>query len=258
MTLIDFRGSMMIETRIRGECKWCGQIKIGRILLANDAFGNPVRHDPYACFYCFKCWNESYPKLKKYRAEHPHNNRVRSKYDGSPCIICGFYIKSIWNGICHYDKKCFREAKKLGVCPGVKSLYEINRERDWNGIHQYEKFNWADCMEYDCKLCGHKFTIKKPKITRERISIIKSIRIYGRVSLGILRHKCFQRDEYRCVECGATNKDTKLEADHILPVSKGGMNHLDNLQTLCITCNRTKHTDHWRGGFDERSEEEQN
>ena len=35
-----------------------------------------------------------------------------------------------------------------------------------------------------------------------------------------LRHEVFKRDNYRCRECGATNKETTLEIDHIVPVSK--------------------------------------
>ena len=63
-----------------------------------------------------------------------------------------------------------------------------------------------------------------------------------------LRHEVFRRDGYRCKECGATNKETTLEIDHIVPVSKGGRNNLSNLQTLCKACNRAKHTRIWVGG----------
>ena len=63
-----------------------------------------------------------------------------------------------------------------------------------------------------------------------------------------LRHKVFQRDGYRCRECGATNKETTLHIDHIIPVSKGGTNTEDNLQTLCEACNLAKYTDAWVGG----------
>lgn len=44
-----------------------------------------------------------------------------------------------------------------------------------------------------------------------------------------LRHKVFARDGYRCRECGKTNKETSLEIDHIVPVSKGGTNHIDKI-----------------------------
>ena len=51
-----------------------------------------------------------------------------------------------------------------------------------------------------------------------------------------LRHQVFQRDNYGCRECGATNKQTRLHVDHIVPVAKGGTNDLNNLQTLYVQC----------------------
>jgi hypothetical protein len=45
-----------------------------------------------------------------------------------------------------------------------------------------------------------------------------------------LRKQVFERDGFRCLKCGATEF---LHADHIKPVSKGGLTLLDNLQTLC-------------------------
>lgn len=47
-----------------------------------------------------------------------------------------------------------------------------------------------------------------------------------------------KRDLYRCRLCKATG--VRLEVDHIVPVARGGTDSLDNLQTLCIACNRGK------------------
>ena len=63
-----------------------------------------------------------------------------------------------------------------------------------------------------------------------------------------IRHEVFKRDNYRCVECGATNKDTRLHVDHIIPVAQGGTDELDNLQTLCEACNLSKSNRAWKGG----------
>lgn len=52
-----------------------------------------------------------------------------------------------------------------------------------------------------------------------------------------LRTAVFERDMYRCVRC-ETHLD--LCADHIVPESKGGETSIDNLQTLCRSCNSSK------------------
>lgn len=45
----------------------------------------------------------------------------------------------------------------------------------------------------------------------------------------------------RCLKCGIGGKMT---ADHVLPLAKGGTNHIDNIQPLCRKCNQEKHTKH--------------
>jgi 5-methylcytosine-specific restriction endonuclease McrA len=47
----------------------------------------------------------------------------------------------------------------------------------------------------------------------------------------------FAWDQYRCQDCGAV---TNLTVDHVTPISKGGTNEPDNLQTLCGSCNSRK------------------
>jgi len=49
-----------------------------------------------------------------------------------------------------------------------------------------------------------------------------------------------ERDNYTCRKCGRKASEGRLEVDHIIPVSKGGTDELNNLQTLCFECNRGK------------------
>lgn len=44
-----------------------------------------------------------------------------------------------------------------------------------------------------------------------------------------------------CLKCGERKK---LTVDHVLPVSLGGANTIDNLQPLCKSCNSSKGTKH--------------
>lgn len=46
-----------------------------------------------------------------------------------------------------------------------------------------------------------------------------------------------ERDGYTCRGCGS-EKD--LTVDHVLPLSKGGSDDLENLQFLCLPCNSSK------------------
>ena len=54
----------------------------------------------------------------------------------------------------------------------------------------------------------------------------------------LLRRGTFERDGWRCVRCG---KAGRLEADHIVPLAKGGDPYdKANLQTLCRGCHVEK------------------
>ncbi len=56
-----------------------------------------------------------------------------------------------------------------------------------------------------------------------------------------LRLQVLTRDRYQCVQCSQDSAHISLEIDHKIPVSQGGQSILENLQTLCISCNRMKH-----------------
>lgn len=55
-----------------------------------------------------------------------------------------------------------------------------------------------------------------------------------------LRRSVFERDGFQCKMCGTKEK---LTIDHVRPVSKGGGNEFENLQTLCLSCNCSKGDD---------------
>ncbi len=63
-----------------------------------------------------------------------------------------------------------------------------------------------------------------------------------------VRLETLKRDNFTCTSCGKSPAlfpelqidAVRLEIDHINPHSKWGSDNLDNLQTLCMQCNRGK------------------
>ncbi len=52
-----------------------------------------------------------------------------------------------------------------------------------------------------------------------------------------VRKRVYERDGYKCIECGTTEN---LTIDHITPIIEGGLNIEKNMQTMCYSCNSYK------------------
>lgn len=103
---------------------------------------------------------------------------------------------------------------------------------------------------YCSRDCGYRFEKKKARkknrrkdehIKREKVKL-PSWAVRGDVSLASLH----ARSKGKCVECKCktvmckTYQPDQATADHILPMSKGGLHIEDNLQLMCQRCNSTK------------------
>ena len=54
------------------------------------------------------------------------------------------------------------------------------------------------------------------------------------------RHRLYGEQEGVCLGCDTHFPFKVMEVDHILPQSRGGTDHFDNLQLLCTHCNKSK------------------
>ena len=55
-----------------------------------------------------------------------------------------------------------------------------------------------------------------------------------------MKQKAYNAQSGRCRHCGKHGSMKDMEADHIVPYSKGGKTTYSNLQILCRPCNRSK------------------
>lgn len=83
---------------------------------------------------------------------------------------------------------------------------------------------------------GYENTIR---YNRERLQLIK--RNGGRHTLGEWETLKAQYN-WTCPCCKKSEPEIKLQRDHIIPVTKGGSNNIENIQPLCQKCNAYKWT----------------
>lgn len=101
---------------------------------------------------------------------------------------------------------------------------------------------WSSAMEAARRDIGVAFldALQLPLEPVERdgeVELIPTPRIRRKAIPFLVRARIVARDRFQCVKCGA---ERFLTIDHIVPVSKGGTNDEENLQTLCAICNSRK------------------
>lgn len=65
-------------------------------------------------------------------------------------------------------------------------------------------------------------------------------KLYSNFSSLISNNVLFQRDDYICGYCGYKFPKKYLSKDHIIPISRGGLDEWTNTVTACIKCNNEK------------------
>lgn len=123
---------------------------------------------------------------------------------------------------------CFYKAKAQKVMlrrqiPAVREQYNKNarawREREASHVQAYERDRYHNDPVVNTK--------KKERARRKRFGTVDPMAV-------------FQRDGNVCHYCQITTG--KFHIDHMIPLSRGGTNTMDNLTVACQQCNLRKHT----------------
>ena len=85
--------------------------------------------------------------------------------------------------------------------------------------------------------------IKNPGLNSHYVSIYRARKL-GAVGTHTIGEWELLKKQYgyTCPCCGKSGPSIKLTEDHIVPLSKGGSNYIENIQPLCKSCNSKKHT----------------
>ena len=125
----------------------------------------------------------------------------------------------------HCKPHTLEARKKIGENTGkIKGRYEGSRHWNWKGgIHSDR---------------SHRL---KLHYLRTRRRLLKKRHAEGSYTLDEWERLKNQYDN-TCPSCFRKEPDIKLEADHVVPISCGGTNFIENIQPLCRSCNARKHT----------------
>lgn len=76
------------------------------------------------------------------------------------------------------------------------------------------------------------------------IRLVRYVHVPRRFRRQVTNTFLFARDEYTCQYCGRHRSELRgrqfLTRDHVLPVSRGGVNDWENVVTCCSACNNRK------------------
>ena len=123
-------------------------------------------------------------------------------------------------------------------CKGSLSIYAYPKL----GIKRCKKC-YAKQLQIPEEKWNWKGGISKTREYKAHYSRIKRDRLRGATGSHTLKEWQELKDSYgKCLACGATEPDTQLTRDHIIPIARGGSNNIENIQPLCRSCNSRKYT----------------
>ncbi|HWZ48783.1 MAG TPA: HNH endonuclease [Herbaspirillum sp.] len=186
-------------------------------------------------------------------AHLPFNGNILKKRWGS--VSAAFEaagLSSTNRGRRYTDEECFENMLEVwthhGRPPRVREMSELPSKV---GATPYmERFGtWKKALTAFVEransdldiLASDTPTVGAAPLVAEQLStaIQESGRDKRGISLGV-RFQVLNRDRFKCVLCGdspSSNPTCVLHVDHIIPWSKGGRTSIENLRSLCGSCN---------------------
>lgn len=168
------------------------------------------------------------------RYQDPKIKRLKRKYKAAGIGVYDYVLTEIYRqgSILLWNKT---------ICSGVAEYYEMNADEVDNIVRYCVELKIFS--EFDFDLSGiltsdeiqDHYNLRQEEMRRYRSPrlYMTDVNQWYRIIKFV-----FNRDNYTCSYCG--QQGGKLECDHIVPLSKGGGNEVDNLTTSCRKCNRQK------------------
>lgn len=224
-----------------GACRTCGQWREQRdFYLRNERTGNRFSQ----CRYCRGCTGSGGVQDSWYRDRAATGKRCRDCKQVLP--INAFYLINVVTGQrrpccgpCHgVASREFKQANREHVRAQSRSYYAANPEAVKERIRVFrmahpERYHaihsgWKKRNPEAVRAMGNKRRMLETAAPGEHYSAAEWKAMKARY-------------DHRCLMCCRQEPTIRLTVDHIVPVSRGGSNSIDNLQPLCKSCNSKKY-----------------
>lgn len=177
------------------------------------------------------------------------------------CVVCGGSFKAHKREYC--SLKCYYILNK----DVFKKRYLDNKDRYYEGQKRFKEKNPNYHKKYDAKYRAENrerlnaARRAKSKLAEEKVKIairskeykknhpekvaeqrhLRRARLWKAAGSHTPKEWGELKEKYNnlCLCCG---EKKKLTVDHVIPLSKGGTNDIDNIQPLCASCNSRKNT----------------
>lgn len=186
---------------------------------------------------CVACGVEFIIEIKK-------GVNIRKKFCSTKCRSKVYYNKYYTHFKWRKIKKCeicgieYMPQKSISFTCSRKCCTKRNRILHKEAKRKYDK-KW---QKNDRKNNPEKYRLR----TKERRYKIReasngtSCKKFNRVFSLEIWEKLKHEYNYTCPKCLKVEPEIKLTIDHILPLSKGGIHSIENIQPLCHSCNSGK------------------
>lgn len=120
----------------------------------------------------------------------------------------------------------------------LNANYEPLHVEDWESSIIKLVRDKADLLEsYDEGIQGANDTYSRPCVVRLSYKVDVPRKIFEPT---FTRENVYYRDDYSCQYCGESKSRSELTLDHVLPKSRGGQTHWNNIVASCKSCNLEK------------------
>jgi 5-methylcytosine-specific restriction endonuclease McrA len=169
--------------------------------------------------------NNQFPKISKINRQKALENGDKTYLSGTPCKHCGGLEKTVKGYSCVV---CCKER-------GLKKLNDVilmAKYRTKEKQNEKQK-KWRANNPEKLKEQRQRVKTKQNGYQQKRRALLKN-QLPDDANLNLIQ------EFYRMAELKTKETGIPHEVDHIIPISKGGLHHQNNLQVITRTENRSK------------------